>query len=293
MLRKWVRGIHGRRFAVALALVAGNLLLVAFLWSMRGRSPSIDSGDLAAMFFTLGQYILLAAWCAWGTGRATTRWLVAAVSVAAVTVTFSHFATRSLGRYSDAFFAIAVCGAILLAGWYALFLPFRWLLSWQLTLDESAPGGLRGQFRLRHWLVWTAALGVPLALARLLHGGDGLIELLFVCVVLGLVALPFVVIYFRTAFSRRPWLWSAAALAFAVLVGIAEESLVVYGSMNGGASLPWSFRWMLIQQFCGMNLGLAAGLLGNLLMLRLMGMRFASGRKVPSADALASAGPRD
>ena len=306
MLRKSFPGVPNRQMAIVLTLLAGNLLLVGCCWSSRGRSSGVHSGDLAAIYFSQGQYVLLAAWCAWGTGRAVMRWLITLGSLAAVTLTINLCAARSLGRYSDTLVDVSACGAILLAGWYALFLPWRWLLGWRLTLDTAAQQRPRGQFRLKHWLTWTAAFGLPLALARLLYPGPRVIECLFACVLLGLFALPFVVIFFRTAFSRRPWLWTAVALALAVLAGVADESLVVYGLMDDGATLSWQFRWMHIQQFCGMNLGLAAGLLGNLLMLRLMGMRFASGRKVPSADAcsavgdagwgklaVASAGPRE
>ena len=282
MRRKRCADITGRQIAIVLALLAGNLLVVAVLWSLRNRVDVLHSGDVMAMFFSHGQYILLAAWCAWGTGRATTRWLIALTLLAAVTFTFNHVAARSLGRYSDAFFNVAICGAILLAGWYALFLPLRWLLGWRLALDASASGGVRGQFRLKHWLGWTAALGVPLAVAKLLYPGERTIECLFFSVMLALFALPFVVVSFRVAFSRRPWLWSMAAALLAIVVGIVEESFVVHCLMGGNGVFTWQVRWMQIQQTCGMNLGLIAGLLGNLLILRLMGMRFAAGRRESS-----------
>lgn len=302
MQPKRVSGAPSWRASALLVLLMANWLLVALAWQVRGRSATLHSGDLAAMSFSLGQLILLAAWCAWGTGRATTRWLVAVVSLAAITLTFSYCATQSLGRYSDAFFGLTAYGGILLAGWYALFLPLRWLLGWRLTLDHRAQCLPRGQFRLKHWLIWTAALSLPLAVARLLYPDEHMIESLFWCVCLALFSFPFVVVFFRAAFSARPGLWSAVAVVFAVVVGIAEESLVVYCLMDGRGIFTWDVRWMQIQQTCGMNLGLAAGLLGNLLILRLMGMRFASGRKVASAEtrstavgwdklALASAGP--
>jgi hypothetical protein len=150
----------------------------------------LHSGDLAAIFFSLGQLVLLAAWCAWGTGSAVFRWLLAVASLAAVTLLGSYFATRSLGRYSDAFFDLAVFGSILLAGWYAILLPLRWLLGWRLTFDEEPRGQRRGQFRLKHWLAWTTALGLPLAAARLQFPDDRVLECLLWCVILGLFVLP-------------------------------------------------------------------------------------------------------
>ncbi|HUE70081.1 MAG TPA: hypothetical protein VMP01_04260 [Pirellulaceae bacterium] len=279
MLRKDRFDLAGRQIAVVLALLSGNLLLVACLWNFRFRSPVPHSGDLAAIYLSQGQYVLLAAWCAWGTGRTTVRWLIALASLAAVTITFNHFAARSLGRTSDAFFDLSVGGAVVLGGWYALFLPLRQLLGWRLTWDASPAGVLRGQFRVRHWLGWSAAFGVPLATAKLVYPGELTVECLFFCVMLALPALPLVVVSFRAAFSRRPWLWSTAAVAFSILVGIAEESLVFHVLMGGIGVSTWQVRWMQIQQCCGMNLGLAAGLLGNLLILRLLGMRFATGRK--------------
>ncbi|HZL90084.1 MAG TPA: hypothetical protein VFB96_17075 [Pirellulaceae bacterium] len=284
MLQALFRDAKCRRGAILLALIMGNLLAVASLWGMRGPSATLYSGDLAAIFFSHGQFILLAAWCAWGTGRATTRWLLTVASLAAVTLTFSYCAARSLGRYSNGFFDLAVFGGILLSGWYALFLPLRWLLGWRLTFEYGTSDQPRGQFRLKHWLAWTAALSVPLAAARLLYPDEGLIELLIGCLLVGLFSLPFVVIHFRTAYSARPWLWSLVALVIAILAGVAEESLVVYTMMDGGGGFPWSFRWMQIQQFCAQNLGLAAGLLGNLLILRMIGMRFVTSRGVVVAS---------
>ena len=299
MLPKDYVSLCGRQMVVVLAMLAANLLAVACLWNFRGRSTGLHSGDLAAIYFSQGQLVLLAAWCAWGTGRTTTRWLVALASLAAIALTFNHFATRSLGTYSEAFFGLSVGGAVVLGGWYVLFLPLRWLLGWRLTFNGLSLGSRRGQFRLRHWLGWTAALGLPLAVARLLYPGDRTIECLFFCGLLTLPAIPLVVISFRTGFSQRPWHWSIAAVLLAIAVGVVEESLVMYCLMGGGSLNTWQVRWMQIQQTCGMNLGLLAGLLGNLLILRLIGLRFVSGRSEsalrPSAArwdelALASAG---
>lgn len=284
------RAMISRRFVAVPALLIGNLLVVALFWGLRGHSATLYSGDLAAMFFSYGQFVLLAAWCAWGTGRATTRWLVTVASWAAVTLTFSYCATRSLGRYSNGFFDLAVGGTILLAGWYAAFLPLRWLLGWRLTFEELSMNQPRGQFRLKHWLIWTGAIAVPLAVSRLVYLDEGMITSLFSCLLVWLVSLPLLVIFFRAAFARRRWLWSMVTLLVAVAAGVGEESLVVYTMMDGGGSFPWSFRWMQIQQFCGQHLGLAAGLLGNLLILRLMGMRFVSGRKVLIAKVCSAAG---
>ena len=259
-------------------MLLANQLAVALMWCWRGRSPQLHSGDLAAIYLSQGQFVLLAAWCAWGTGRLTFRWLIVLALLAAITVTFNHFAARSLGTYSDAFFDLAVGGAVVLGGWYALFLPLRRLLGWRLALDGSAFGSPRGQFRLKHWLGWTAALGVPLATARLLGSGERMIGCLFFCVMLALFAFPFVIISFRAAFSPRAWFWSAVAVALAILVGIAEESMAFHWLMGDPGFYTWQMRWMQIQQMCGMNLGLLAGLLGNLLALRMIGMRFVTGK---------------
>ena len=81
----------------------------------------------------------------------------------------------------------------------------------------------------------------------------------------------------------------AAAIVLAIVVGIAEESLVVYCLMDGSGIFTWPVRWMQIQQICGMNLGLLAGLLGNLLVLRMIGMRFMHGEKLATTEACSTA----
>jgi hypothetical protein len=118
---------------------------------------------LVAIGVPLSQIILLAAWLSFGDGRWYWR-LATAVVLAGLVGVACHLPSIMVG---EAFLPLVLIFLmfVLLAG----FLPLRQLRGWRLTRSAITGSTYRARFQIRHLILWTLAVSMPLALARVLR----------------------------------------------------------------------------------------------------------------------------
>jgi hypothetical protein len=281
----WRRG-HTYAFIAMLAVqvsgvwVLTKLTLLAMHFSFGNSVAWLELYTSAMFALLVGQAFLLGLWAALGGLPAIPRWLmVGGVGVAGIT---SALASLQIVSEEEAFMMLAVASLIGLAIVYTfavILLPLRRLAGWRVDFDAAyhPPSGIRrGQLHLMDFVALSCAVGIPLALCRILmefmpEEAQG------VPIFVGVLALAATLVCAPPAYAvlapRRAWFWRLAALAW--MLGIAyTQSLVVYlvpdlNVFSGGAGTA-----------LGLNLGFAVFLFGiagsvaaPLLFLRLFGLR--------------------
>jgi hypothetical protein len=279
----WRRG-HTYVFIAMLAVqlsgvwVLTKLILLAFsFWNSVGWFELFTTAMFALL---VGQAFLLGLWAALGGLPTIPRWLlVGGMTIAGIA---SALASLRMASEEEVFIMLALASLMGLAMVYTfavILLPLRRLAGWRVDFDAAyhPPSGVRrGQLHLMDFVALSCAVGIPLALCRLLmefmpDDSQGL------PIFLGVLALVATLVCAPPAYAalapRRAWLWRFGA--FVWTLGIAYSmSLVVHliPDMNLISTSAGSVF--------GLNLGLAVLLFGiagsvagPLAFLRLFGLR--------------------
>ena len=160
---------------------------------------------------------------------------------------------------------------------HALIVPLRWIGSLRLGFQPPAgcrQSGVRMQWRVRHVPLWTIWCAIPCAVVRPV-APDHVVEILLSVALFGGFGLPLAVAMAFLVMSRRKLSWLAAAAAAWGLTTAAK------------LLIPDLFETSRIWEF---NLAVVATVGGNLLLLRLGGLRsYRNNEPLTAADAAAMA----
>ena len=270
-------------------LIAANIALTAICWippSVIRNSRWGDSFEVAAQMLVLAQVVLIALWVAWSDLYGPLRWLVGGGVLAALIASVTNYASWFTLRLPDAFFALGVIGAVVLLAAHAICLPLRWLCGWRLTFGRAEPAlARRGRFTTQQWLAWCLAIGLPLAATQ--PAGEPAAAVGALAVLLLFVA-PLVASAVPAAFSRRWWLWSLVAVGWTIPAGLTLGEGYWQYLLSRGMGFGGMHR-VILQTFAAAPALVTATIVGNLLLLRALGMRWVSVADAAGTVAIAEA----
>lgn len=258
LLPLWTRRFHSWWF---LAQVAANLVAAWFIIRLVVEMESAELG----LGLLIGQGFLLSVWLALGGLNNVLRFVsVLVVTLAgALAVGDQQWSISNWMEWLEQSTQVFIVSFFMVLVFHGLLLPLRWLLGWRLDFDpayhKQQPGG-RLQIGIVHFLGWTTFLAIPCGILRLMPP-DGIEEIAVICLSVSAMTLPVAATLTLAAVAKRTWRWSlVAALVFVAAWGI--ESV-----------LP---GMIFTEHFLQFNLGIAAAVLGNLLVLRLFGLKLFS-----------------
>jgi hypothetical protein len=279
----WLRG-HTYAF---IAVIAVQILLVrTFCWLLIYGSENVGlprdweeslSGSITAM--VVGQVFLLGLWAALGGLATIPRWLLVGLIAVGSTLLFVHvMEPESWTEILDIFPLMALLGLALVYLFAVLLLPLRRLAGWRVDFDAAyhPPSDVRrGQLRLMDFAALSCAVGLPLALSRLITelDPDSGAE---VVMILGMMVPVAAFLCFPVAYAalapRRVWLWRGLAAAWILFLAYALSLLA--------AVLPDLDVNQAAGSVLGLKLGLAillfsvaGAVAGPLWVLRLCGLK--------------------
>ena len=213
----------------------------------------------------LGQGFLLSVWLALGGLPNVARFLsVLLVTLAgALAVSDQRWTIVNWEAWLEQATQIFIVCFFMVLLFHGLLLPLRWLLGWRLDFDPTYHARERTgrlQVGLVHFLGWTTFLAIPCGIIRLMPSkevaGTGL-----VCLSISAMTLPVAATCALALVGRRRWRWSLLAVAVFGITWTAE------------VFLP---RLVFDENFLQFNLGIVAAVAGNLLVLRLLGLKLFS-----------------
>jgi hypothetical protein len=153
---------------------------------------------------------------------------------------------------------------------HGLLLPLRWLLGWRLDFDpayHTRQQSGRLQLGLVHFLGWTTFLAIPCAILRIMPA-EQIEEIAVTCLVVSAMTLPVAATLALAVTARRTWRWSLVA------------AVVFVAAWKLETLLP---NIVFEENFLQFNLGIAVAVVGNLVVLRLFGLRLFSVIEAPAA----------
>jgi hypothetical protein len=277
----WLRG-HTYAFV---AVIAAQILLVSTLcWLVihesdylpRGSEETV-SGNISAI--VVGQVFLLGLWAALGGLSTIPRWLIVGCITAGSTFLFVRvMGPVDLTEFLDIFPLMALLGLALVYLFAVLLLPLRRLAGWRVDFDSAyhPPGDVRrGQLRLMDFAALSCAVGLPLALSRLIteldpdSGAEVLMILTIMVPVAALVCAPSA---YAVLATERVWLCRGLAAAWILflaytlsLLAHVMPDLDVNRSAGSMLGLKLGLAMLL---FC-----VAGAVAGPLWVLRLCGLK--------------------
>jgi hypothetical protein len=258
LLPLWTRRIHSWWFV---GQVAANLVAA---WLIIRLVEEMDWAELG-LGLLLGQGFLLSVWLALGGLSNVARFVcVLVVTLAgALAVSDQSPVNPSFSSWVEQASQVFIVSFFMVMLFHGLLLPLRWLLGWRLDFDPAyhkRQAGGRLQVGVVHFLGWTTFLAIPCGILRLMPPDD-IGEIVFICLSVSAMTLPVAAMLVLAVVAKRTWRWSlVAALVFVAVWGI--ESV-----------LP---SMVFAEHFLQFNLGIAAAVLGNLLALRLFGLKLFS-----------------
>ena len=209
----------------------------------------------------------------------------------------SHLASRMIlmAAGTGLVFAAMICGGALIPGvtlgdfpgnlafWlgpavclFVALLPFRQLFGWRIVwLPCDSPFDTPPNFRVLHLWAWTAAIAVPLGMAQTIYGMETGVHLFMALKEFAGTLFVLVPCLWLAGTTRSRRLWAPAIIGLAALFAVCASAfyLAIYFAMKG-PPLAW-FQYVLwIEQPLLYNLAAATVLLGNLLWLEALGLRF-------------------
>jgi hypothetical protein len=277
----WRRG-HSYAF---MALVAGQILFVRAICKVVAHGSEYlprNTGEVLAggiCAIVVGQASLLGLWAALGGLATIPRWLIVGFIAVGSTFLFVHgMGTGNWTEFFEDFPFFTLFGLTLVYLVAVLLLPLRRLVGWRIDFDAAYhPTGevRRGQLRLIDFAALSCAVGLPLALSRLIteldpeSGTKTVIFLAIIAPLAGLICFP--VAYAMLA-PRRVWLWRGLAAVWILSLA--------YGLSLLAAIVPDFDLDRTAGSILGLKLGLAIQLswmagavAGPLWVLRLCGLK--------------------
>jgi hypothetical protein len=277
----WLRG-HTYAFV---AVIAAQILFVSALcWLVihesdylpRGWEETV-SGSITAI--VVGQVFLLGLWAALGGLSTIPRWLIVGCITAGSTFLFVRVVGPvDLTEFLDIFPLMALLGCTLVYLFAVLLLPLRRLAGWRVDFDAAyhPPGDVRrGQLRLMDFAALSCAVGLPLALSRLIteldpdSGAEVVMILGMMVPVAGFICFP---VAYAALAPRRVWLWSGLAAAWILFLAYALSFLAAVLpdlDVNQGAGSVLGLKLGLAV----LLFGVAGAVAGPLWVLRLCGLK--------------------
>ena len=255
-----------------LAQILGTILV-----SFAANSLAIADWTDAACFgiwygITFAQVSLLATWTACGDGSFVVRSLVSVFAGALLWLfAFNLFGSTSIpGGFLP--------GIAMLTQWFVIQLPLwvvRLIWGWRLIRlrsDESENTGNEGkvQFGVKHLLGWTTLVAIILGLGKFFSSNPTfsrieVFEFGLFLLCNSLITWPSLLVVFAT---RKAWVSILVALAFTVIVTVAEPFLFTLISASNSGS-DYIFWWLNGVQLVWIT--------GSTTALRLAGFRLVSG----------------
>lgn len=279
----WLRG-HTYAFVAA---IAAQILLIRTLCWLVIRAQYFDllprgweetlAGSISSII--AGQVFLLGLWAALGGLSTIPRWLLVGFIAAGSTLVIVHvMEPTDWIEFLDTFPLMALFGLALVYLAAVLLLPLRRLAGWRVDFDAAyhPPGDVRrGQLRLMDFAALSCAVGLPLAICRLIaelypdSGAEVLMILVFMVPVAGLLCFP---VAYAALAPRRVWLWRGLAAAWILILAYSLSLVATVApdfDVNPAAG-----------SVLGLNLGLAillfctaGAVAGPLWLLRLCGLK--------------------
>jgi hypothetical protein len=267
LLPLWFSRLHSWWF---IGQVAANLIAA---WFIIRLVSEMDWAELG-LGLLLGQGFLLSVWLALGGLPNVVRFisvllvtLAGALAVGYQSSTNPDFAS-SVEQTTQVFI---ICFFMVLL-FHGLLLPLRWLLGWRLDFDPAYHAREktgRLQVGVVHFLGWTTFLAIPCGIIRLMPP-EKIADIAAVCLLVSAMTLPVAASSSLAIVGRKTWRWSFLAVALFGIMWTVE------------VFIPMVFT----ENFLQFNLGIVAAVAGNLIVLRLFGLKLFS---VAQQTAAASA----
>ncbi|MBC7854328.1 MAG: hypothetical protein IAF94_12920 [Pirellulaceae bacterium] len=266
----WLGRLHSWWF---MGQVSANLVAA---WFIIRLVSEMDWAELG-LGLLVGQGFLLSAWLALGGLPNVVRFIsVLLVTLAgALAVADQGWYIPNLESWLEQASQVFIVCFFMVLLFHGLLLPLRWLLGWRLDFDpayHSREKTGRLQVGVVHFLGWTTFLAIPCAIIRLMPQ-DNLAEIVTICLSMSAMALPVAATSALAVVGNRSWRCTLLAVAVFAIMLTAE----VY--MPG---------LVFDENYLQFNLGIVAVVAGNLVVLRLLGMKLFS--VVPQAAHARSGG---
>lgn len=241
--------------------VAANLVATWFIIRLVGEMDWAELG----LGLLIGQGFLLSVWLALGGLGNIARFVsVLLVTLAgALAAGDQRWSIPNWMVWLEQSTQVFIVSFFMVLLFHGLLLPLRWLLGWRLDFDPAYHAREktgRLQVGLVHFLGWTTFLAIPCGILRLMPE-DGIEEITLICLGVSAMTLPVAATLFLAAVAKQTWRW----LLFATLVFVAAWGIE--------SVLP---TMIFTEHFLQFNLGIAAAVLGNLVVLRLFGLKLFS-----------------
>ena len=254
----WLSRLHSWWF---IGQVGANLVAA---WFIVRLVSEMDWAELG-LGLLLGQGFLLSVWLALGGLPNVVRFvsvflvtLAGALAVSDQRWTIWNW-EEGMERTSQVFI---VCFFMVLL-FHGLLLPLRWLLGWRLDFDpryHSRQNTGRLQLGVVHFLGWTTFLAIPCGIIRLMPPED-VVDVAGICLAVSAMTLPVAAAFSLAVVGRKTWRWTFLAAA---VFGITWTAEVFIPGL------------VFTENFLQFNLGIVAAVAGNLLVLRLFGLKLFS-----------------
>lgn len=254
----WFGRLHSWWF---IGQVVANLVAA---WFIIRLVSEMDWAELG-LGLLLGQGFLLSVWLALGGLPNIARFVsVFLVTLAgALVVSDQRWIIWNWADWIEHTSQVFIICFFMVLLFHGLLLPLRWLLGWRLDFDpgyHSHQSTGRLQLGVIHFLGWTTFLAIPCGVIRLMPPED-VVEVAFICLSVSAMTLPIAAVFALAVLGRRTWRWSLLAAAVFGITWTAEVFI---------PGLVFS------EHFLQFNLGIAAAVTGNLLVLRLLGLKLFS-----------------
>ena len=254
----WFSRLHSWWF---IAQVAANLIASWFIIRLVGEMDWAELG----LGLLMGQGFLLSVWLALG-GLPNVARFVSVLLVtmeAALAVSDQSSMNPNFASWVEQFSQVFIVCLFMVLLLHGLLLPLRGLLGWRLDFDPAyhvreKTGPL--QVGVLHFLGWTTFLAIPCAIIRLMPR-ESLAEIATVCLSVCAMTLPVAASCSLAIVGRKTWRWTLFA---AVIFGIAWTAEVLIPGL------------VFTENFLQFNLGIVAAVAGNLVVLRMLGLKLFS-----------------
>jgi len=244
---------------------AGQVLAnVAAAWFFIRLIVEMEWDELG-MGLLVGQSFLLSLWLALGGLPNVTRFVsVFLVTLAsALAISDQAWIESNLDEWIEQAQQIFIVCFFMVLLFHGLLLPLRWLLGWRLDFDPAYhPRETTGRLQMGvvHILGWMTFLAIPCAMIRLLPPEE-IADMAIACLIMAAMTLPVAASFSLAVVGRRTWLWCIVAVALLGITWAAENHLP---------------NLIVDDHFLVFNLGIIAAVAGNLLILRLFGLKLFS-----------------
>lgn len=260
----WLSRLHSWWF---IGQVVANVVAA---WFIIRLVSEMDWAELG-LGLLVGQGFLLSAWLALGGLPNVARFIsVLMVTLAgALAVGDQRWAIPNWAEWLEQTSQVFIVCFFMVLLFHGLLLPLRWLLGWRLDFDpayHSRETTGRLQVGVVHFLGWTTFVAIPCAIIRLIPRED-LAEVATICLSVSAMTLPVAATSTMAVVGKKSWRWSLLAAAVFGIMLAAEVCI---------PGLDFIPRLIFSENFLQFNLGIVAAVAGNLVILRLLGLRLFS-----------------